>query len=635
MNFRRDINGLRAYAVIVVILFHFKIFPFSGGFLGVDVFFVISGFLMTSIITSRLETGSFSILDFYSARCKRIIPPLAVLCILLMIIGFILTSNDEYMMLTKHIASSLLFISNVVYYSESGYFDAESSYKWLLHTWSLSVEWQFYLLLPVALIILYKYFRSYFKIMVVIVTVLSFIMAVFLSKNHASFSYFNLPTRSWEMLLGGVVYLYRREGSENKYSVYLTSVLLIFIMLGTVIFNESLSWPGVMTLIPVAATALIIYFNGDSNLALNNSAAQSIGKWSYSIYLYHWPLLVLFGLLGYDLTLSWKFLLLAASILLGAISYKFIESSGFFKTLSVKKTLAATAIISVAGFSLSKIEVPGRVSEYVENLEKVKTEYNVDANKCFVMDGAEFPKCILGRGDEKVDLIVIGDSHAFATVSATMEGAGKAKSVYFIAESGCPTILGITTRDRQRCGDFVKNAFDFINKKYPHVPVLLVNRISFYLHGDTMNPHKGDFNFPGGSNTISEYSKRFESSVMAISNNRLVFISRPVPEFGYDVLFRMTRDAMIGTNRDIRISQSIYEKRNFDANMILDEISRDNGNVRILDTSKYLCHDNYCYGSVAGQPLYRDSNHMSESGNKMLTPMFESMWKMIEQSKVG
>lgn len=626
MDFRRDINGLRAYAVIVVLLFHFKVFPFSGGFLGVDVFFVISGFLMTGIITSKMENDSFSILGFYSSRCRRIIPPLVVLCGVLLVLGFFMVPNEEYMMLSKHVASSLLFVSNIVYYLESGYFDAESSYKWLLHTWSLSVEWQFYIILPIVLVVLHKYLRKYFKVAMIFAAIVSFAIALALSKNHASFSYFNLPSRAWEMLLGGLVYLYGNKKHPVKHGELTTTILLFVIVIGSICFNELIPWPGVMTLVPVVATALIIFINGDGNIALNNAVAQKIGKWSYSIYLYHWPLLVFFGLLGYELSLLWKIVLLIVSVFLGALSYKYIESS---KLLSIKLVLTSAVVISLAGFTLSKVVIPEREPQYVVGLEKVKTNYNMDANKCFVMDGASFPKCILGSGNENVDLIVIGDSHALATVSAVLDGRGKGKSVFFIAESGCPTVLGISTKDRLQCGEFVKNAFDFINKEYPTVPVLVINRTSFYLHGDTMNPSKGDFSFQDGSKEITEYSERFNSSVKAISNKRFVFLATPIPEFNYDVLFRMTRDAMIGINRDIRITKGEYEKRNSDANNIIEIVSERNKNVVVLDTSKYLCDENYCYGVSGNVPLYRDSNHLSEIGNKKLTPMFDEMWGVV------
>ena len=152
MQFRKDINGLRAIAVIGVVLFHFNPSWMPGGFAGVDVFFVISGFLMTKIIFRGLEQDSFSVLKFYVARANRIIPALSLLCLVLLSVGWLFLSPLEYRALGKHIVSSITFISNIIYWTESGYFDAASQGKWLLHTWSLSLEWQFYIIYPLILV---------------------------------------------------------------------------------------------------------------------------------------------------------------------------------------------------------------------------------------------------------------------------------------------------------------------------------------------------------------------------------------------------------------------------------------------------------------------------------------------------
>src|SRR5690606_4017278 len=215
MVFRADINGLRAIAVIGVVLFHFSAALSPGGFAGVDVFFVISGFLMTGIIFSGVTKGSeknvksFSLLRFYKSRALRIVPALAVLCLFLLVFGWLFLIPLDYKELGKHAAGSIAFISNIVYWQEAGYFDSASHEKWLLHTWSLSVEWQFYILYPLVLLVLFQFLSIRLaKLFVLLGAVLGFAFCVFATYKWADASYYLLPTRAWQMLAGGVAYLY-------------------------------------------------------------------------------------------------------------------------------------------------------------------------------------------------------------------------------------------------------------------------------------------------------------------------------------------------------------------------------------------------------------------------------------------
>ena len=216
MSFRADVNGLRAIAVIAVVLFHFQPSLMPGGFAGVDVFFVISGFLMTGIIFRSFERNNFSLIDFYIARANRIVPALTALCIVLLILGWFFLTPIDYKALGKHVSSSIGFFSNIKYWGEAGYFDASSHEKWLLHTWSLSVEWQFYIIYPLVLIALKKFISiEAIKIVLVFSTILGFIFCVFATYYWPSFSYYLIPSRAWEMMIGGVVYLYKMKKHFN------------------------------------------------------------------------------------------------------------------------------------------------------------------------------------------------------------------------------------------------------------------------------------------------------------------------------------------------------------------------------------------------------------------------------------
>ena len=230
MKFRADINGLRTYALLAVIIFHFNKSWLPGGFSGVDVFFIISGFLMTSIIFRGIEDNTFSLLKFYSARIRRIIPALLVLVLTLMIFGYLFLAPIPYKDLAKHSGGSLLFISNFMYWKESGYFDAAVIEKFLLHTWSLSVEWQFYIIYPVILLLLSKIFTvQTLKRLIVIATIITFGYAIYASYKWTVASYFLLPTRMWETLLGGIAYLYPLQLTKykQKHALEIIGLLLV------------------------------------------------------------------------------------------------------------------------------------------------------------------------------------------------------------------------------------------------------------------------------------------------------------------------------------------------------------------------------------------------------------------------
>lgn len=217
MQFRKDINGLRAIAVIAVILFHLNNNYLPGGFAGVDVFFIISGFLMTKIIVERLNNNKFSIWDFYCARAKRIVPALSCVCLSLMLLGYLFLYPSDYAQVGEDSFSSLLFYSNFLYLSRAGYFDDSSVNNLLLHTWSLSVEWQFYIIYPV---IIYAIARSTgiksVKKAVIVMTVLSFAASLYGTYNYAEQTYFMFPTRAWAMLSGGCVYFFSAGSMARK-----------------------------------------------------------------------------------------------------------------------------------------------------------------------------------------------------------------------------------------------------------------------------------------------------------------------------------------------------------------------------------------------------------------------------------
>ncbi len=629
MNFRADINGLRAYAVMLVVLYHVGISVFSGGFLGVDVFFVISGYLMTGIILKGLKENSFSLLTFYAARCRRIIPALAVMCTALLILGYFLIPPQEYKGLARHVVASLAFISNIIYFKHAGYFDAGAVYKWLLHTWSLSVEWQFYLLLPLVMMFTARFLRRQFAWIMGIGAVLSFALALVIANTNATASYFLLPTRAWEMLVGGLLFLAPKTALTGQRWVPIVGVLGL--ILSAMWITSDDTWPGMMTLIPVALTALIIHAGASQSVLFNNRVAQYLGKWSYSIYLWHWPLWVFWHLADLPVNAAMQAALIGISIFAGWASFTLVEGKRGWLSSRTFVTLGSSAAVLCVGLMVDlKQGLPARAPQNVATIADYAEQRFTAANGCFSLDGKQSPQCVFGSKN-RVNLVVLGDSHANAMLSSVVASANQQlDSVVFMAQSSCPTIPDINRRTRPDCGVFVKNALASIAEKYPNASVLIINRFSLYLHGETGSV-KGspEYSFGNNDSSLAAYQKHFGAAVKELATHHKVFIMTPVPEFEYDVIYRMSREAMRGKALSIALPRAEYEARNQDALAMLNNIVAQTPNVTLLDAAQALCDSRFCYGAKDEVPLYRDSNHLSEHGNKALSEVFAGMWKSI------
>lgn len=427
MKFRKDINGLRAIAVIAVLLFHFNPSWLPGGFAGVDVFFVISGFLMTGIIFRGIEQNNFSLLKFYVARVNRIVPALVALCLFLLIFGWFYLTPLDYKALGKHVAGSLTFVSNIFYWRESGYFDASSLEKWLLHTWSLSIEWQFYILYPLVLIAIKRTFSpAAIKPLILTATVLSFTLCLFVTYKHPSASYFLLPTRAWEMLMGGVAYLYpfTTKGRQKR---ALELLGLAFIIGSYFLVSADTPWPGYLSLFPVLGTFLVIQAQRQQSMLTGNIVFEKIGLWSYSIYLWHWPIVV--AIYYYSLNEVFIYIGILLSVVLGFLSYQYIEKIKFSKDVSFNLlyknipvhcalllAIAASYIFTLHGAKFRFEEQPNLQHVQAKLVTPTRKNghcfYSVDTESGSVIDKEIGTECYLGDKSAPASTLLFGDSFA-------------------------------------------------------------------------------------------------------------------------------------------------------------------------------------------------------------------------------
>ncbi len=653
-DFRLDINGLRGWAIIAVMLFHFNVPGFSGGFVGVDIFFVISGFLMTGIIIRGIDVQQgvhgFSLTGFYFARARRILPALVVLCAALLGIGWFTLAAVDYRNVGSHSASSLAFLSNIKYLYEANYFDTESHEKWLLHTWSLSVEWQFYLILPLILLATWRFLPGRRNAAYVLFAMFaaSLLLSIYLTPISPSAAFYLFPVRAWEMLAGDLVYLFasalplgskfRRTSEGLGYTVILGSILSL---------DPSMAWPGYLALLPVTGAVLVLVANSQESWLSKMSVTQRIGTWSYSIYLWHWPLAV--GLFYLELQdRMWAiFAGIAASIFLGWLSYKFVEVkvSRSLNKMTPWRAIAAIAFVSAAVALPSTYVrlnngVTGRMAPPIEEASNAALDFDVRRADCEGWGGSRFGSCIYGG--PRVRAIVIGDSHANAVVTAAQAALpSKDDGILAFSYTSCPTILGVKTNQRQlECAAFNEWAFKQMEEVAPDVPVIIVNRHSDYVFGSNIgkNPmfHKPSVFFSRPYDQalpefLDEYRTNLVDSVCHLAGQRPVYQVRPIPEMPVHVPKALARSLILGHSRHVSVTLADYhERHHFIWDGQNEALAR--CGAQILDPLPYLCASDTCAGSVRNKPLYYDDNHLSEYGNKLLIPMFQPVIVSTEKN---
>jgi peptidoglycan/LPS O-acetylase OafA/YrhL len=358
MEYRKEIDGLRALAVLPVILFHAGFTTFSGGFVGVDIFFVISGYLITTIIMTEMKQDSFSLIEFYKRRAKRILPALFLVMLCTLPFAWFWMLPQDLKNFSASLIAVPLFISNVLFYLTSDYFDTASDLKPLLHTWSLAVEEQYYVLFPLFLILAWKFGRKWIIPLLVTAFVISIIFAQLSLSTHPSFTFYLLPTRGFELLVGTLIALCSKHQSSAisvNHSVNQSFSLagLMLILYAIFWFDKNTPSPSSYTLIPTIGAGLILVFSNNKNLVgklLGNRIFSGIGLISYSAYLWHQPVFSFARLRSIDrLTNIVLFFLFLSSLALAYLSWKYVETPFRKKNISIK-VLFISALVSSSLF---------------------------------------------------------------------------------------------------------------------------------------------------------------------------------------------------------------------------------------------------------------------------------------------
>lgn len=644
--FRADITGLRALAVIAVVLFHFEVPGFVGGFVGVDIFFVISGFLMTGIIVGALERRDFSIFLFYLSRIRRIVPALVIVCAVILFIGWWTLPVNDYKSLGKYTFASITFLSNFKYLKETGYFSPNAHDNFLLHTWSLSVEWQFYIFLPIFIIAAWriKPQRYFLGMVLAAVGLASYLYCGFSTPIDSNAAFYLLPSRAWEMIAGGAVYLWGDLFILNgRLKPWLEASGFALALCCIALLGNNTIWPGWIAILPVASAVLVLLANRTSSPFTHNAVAQWIGLRSYSIYLWHWPIVVALNYGGQLGQTPATLCGLLATLFLGHFSYKWIELAAT-KQLS-SRVKHPILWIMVSGVAVASIGLGvfwgngifGRLSKQADAISAGVFDKNPRNTECVVSAGNNPVKCIYGEAGPP-RAIILGDSHAGALVSGlakvTLALPDRPRSLEQRTFSACPTAEGVKMRfdNANSCGKFVDWALRELEDIPRDTPVVIANRHAFHVRGgneDQVNLPQPQVYFSReyqevNDKFIAEYTSHIVATACKISKKHPTYMVRPIPEMGVNIP-NTSRGILFGRSEEITVSLAEYHTRNHFAWAAQDEAQRQCG-VKILDPLPYLCWDGACHSLANGKPIYSDDNHLTQFGSDLLQPMFKSIF---------
>lgn len=648
LTYRRDIDGLRAVSVLVVLFYHAGLTLFGGGYIGVDVFFVISGYLITSIIVRDIENGSFSIAKFYERRCRRILPALIVVVIASVVAGFLLFGPNELIELGQSAVATSLFSSNFFFYSESDYFDRASELKPLLHTWSLAVEEQYYILFPLLLLFISRKGGRRYALWLISLTFISLMLCIVTSIQNASAVFYLFPGRAWEILLGGLLAIGFIPKPKSQLSRDMASGLgLLLIMYSVFFFTGEASFPGSAALIPVLGATFIIWAGIEGKSFIGRALALRglvfIGLISYSLYLWHWPILVFSKYYAIvELNILQKSTLFVVVFILSIFSWRYIETpfrrNVFHKNRFMLFTTSAFASLGALIIGLVIMLNNGFPNRFHESfklvLEQEDTEW-LQWHSCEnVMERLESNQelCNLGAEDSEASFILWGDSHARALASGVNLSATRNNvSGKIVSQSACPPLLSIELRGRLSCHNYNQAVLNYIASHAEIETVILASRWAYAANGnlfkdDTANIELLDLDAADATGNNAElFEIGLRRTVDAIRKiGREVLLVGQIPEVAYDVPSAFTIATI--THRDINsiIATTLDEYRK--RTELVDSVFKDLDNedkVEILSPYASICDQERCSVVKDNTPLYRDDHHLSTFGSKYVSSVFD------------
>ena len=637
MDYRKDIDGLRAVAVVPVILFHADMGLFNGGFLGVDIFFVISGFLITSILISELQENKFSLVRFYERRARRILPALFIVSVITFIAATILFPPYELKELSQSLLSVVLFISNMFFYLEIDYFSSAAEEMPMIHTWSLAIEEQFYLFFPILLFFIWKYKSNKAMHVFVVLSVASFASALYLTKVDSAASFYWIIPRAWELLAGSICALLI-ERTRNFNNRYISDLSLLALVCLLIFWPAEASHPGYLTLLPVLAVCLIILYPHKSSFAykiLTSAGLVYIGLISYSLYLWHQPVLALlrFKSEQHPSTMAFLFTIVLVAAL-SMLSYRYVETPFRNKKKYSQSTifrysfccLAVMGLIGISGHLTAGF--PKRylfLDSYTDSMQFSPKRLECHSSSSNYIK----PEDSCTYFGSNVTWATFGDSHTVEPAYALARVLEKHDiGIRHHSFSGCPPALNYVIKGNKKCSKWLNETLENLEKDESIKNVLVGFRYSHAIFGD----HKATY--PQAPNKvkmkllnsdIEEDTQKLElywDSLHEIverllAANKQVFLMEPIPELPMHISKGVSGFTIFNSKPMLDLnsasSAQFFQDRH---KFILTQFStlEANVNLHIVSPFDLLCSEVGCPAVLSGKALYFDDDHLSTSG---------------------
>ena len=640
-TYRSDIDGLRAFSIFAVVIYHAFPALLPGGFIGVDIFFVISGYLITGLITSAQQQGQFSIANFYRRRIQRLLPTLLLVLVFCLLAGYFVLLPTEYAALGKYIGGASVFLSNVVSWSEAGYFDVDSKLKPLLHLWSLGVEEQFYVFWPLLLLLTARC-RVPATVVIIFALITSFALCLAETGDRAA-SFFLPQFRVWELLLGALLAVQHAPGAspqrEGRRLDSVQSVVGVALMcMATVVITRESVFPGWLTLLPTLGAVLVVAANpkGWVNRAvLGNPLMVFFGKISYALYLWHWPLLSLArNMESGEPSTAIKCVLLVVSVLLAWLSYEFVEKrlryhSGRATPFLLLGSLfvlggAGIALVKCQGLPARMPELVDRVAQFDWNKRKLDIEYRCPTAM------QKLTVCL--SNGKKAQIAVLGDSHSI-DVFLALDHHFQSSNVGIVrlGKGNCPPLYNVANSvfgDDDFCLATTNRNLDWVFSK-PEIKTVYLSSIGpMYLAEKDTRYGMSFVEDPKLLGNRAIFAAGLESSIrrlLAVGKEVVVVIDWPglpfLPQECVDS--RPLRLTAYQRREQCRIPRKYFEDDNREYRALLLALREKFPEVLYWDTPDVFCNEKFCDVERDGLMLYRDGGHLSRGGSRYLGEQLE------------